>query len=263
MPQPPLTSRIRVLIVDDEPLARKRIRRLLQADPEIDVAGECSDGKEALAAIARQSPDLVYLDVQMPGAGGFEVVDALPKDSAAPVIIFVTAYDQYAVRAFEVHAQDYLLKPFDRERFRSSLFQAKQQVARRQPGETSLRLAELLETMRSPRKYLRRLVVKNAGRILFLKTDEIDWIEAADNYVKLHTNGEVHLLRETMHSLEGQLDPERFLRIHRSSIVNVDRIHQLQPWFRGDYLVLLRDGTKLTLSRGYRDRVQNLVGKAL
>ena len=253
--------RIRTLLIDDEPLARRRVRRLLSLDPEIDVIGECGNGDDAVESIVSQQPDLVFLDIQMPGADGFEVISRL-DERKMPVVVFVTAYDQYALRAFEVHAQDYLLKPFDRARFVKALAGAKDHVVRRNATDPD-RIASLLEEIRQPRKHAQRLVVKTSGKILFLKTEDIDWIEAADNYVRLHVGPEAHLLRETMSNLEEQLDPERFLRIHRSSIVNIDRIEQLQPWFRGDYLVLLRGGVKLTLSRGYRDRVQSLVGKGL
>ena len=249
------------MIVDDERLARKRVRRLLQTDPDIEIIGECGDAAEAVRAIRDLSPDLLLLDVQMPGGDGFQVLEQVGPAEKLPVVIFVTAHDSHALRAFEVHAQDYLLKPFDRQRFQRALRQAKTQVERRTSAEMSRQLLALLEDLQSERKYLQRLVIKSGGRVIFLKTEDVDWIEAADNYVRLHAGSETHLLRETMNAIEGQLDPQKFLRIHRSTIVNVDRIGQLHPWFRGDYQVILKDGTELTLSRSYRERVQNIVGK--
>ena len=254
-------AKIRTLIVDDERLARKRVRRLLQTDPDIEIVGECGDAAEAVRAIHELAPQLLFLDVQMPGGDGFQVLEQAGPAEKLPVVIFVTAHDTHALRAFEVHAQDYLLKPFDRPRFQKALRQAKTQVERRSSAEVSRQLLALLEDLQSERKFLQRLVIKSGGRVIFLKTEDIDWIEAADNYVRLHVGAEAHLLRETMNSIESQIDGQKFLRIHRSTIVNVDRIEQLQPWFRGDYQVVLKDGTQLTLSRSYRERVQNLVGK--
>lgn len=260
----PSPARIRVLIVDDEALARKRVRRLLLSDPEIEIVGECATGEDAVQTVGEMSPDLLCLDVQMPGMDGFAVVEALAAlGTPLPVIIFITAYDQYALKAFEVQAQDYLLKPFDRPRFYRAIRAAKEQVGRRQTAGTNRRLMDLLETLQTPQRYLSRLVVKNGGRILFLKVNDIDWIEAADNYVRLHCGADTHLLRETMNRLQEQLDPGRFLRIHRSTIVNVDRIEELQPWFHGDFLVKLRGGAELTLSRGYRERVEAALGRGL
>lgn len=257
----PSSGKIRAVIADDEPLARKRIRRLLQLDPEVEVVGECGNAAETVTAIEEHSPDLLFLDVQMPGGTGFDALRAVATERT-PVVVFVTAYDQYAVKAFEVHAQDYLLKPFDRQRFQKSLRQAKEQVSRRQSAEANRRLIALLENLQPGPGPVQRLIVKTGGRILVLKTADIDWVEAADNYVRLHAGGESHLLRETMSALDKQLDPARFARIHRSTIVNLDRIEQLQPWFRGDYLVMLRGGTKLTLSKAYRDRVLLPLGNA-
>ena len=246
--------KIRTLIVDDEPLGRERIRILLASDPEIDVIEECPDGRCAIAAVERSRPDLVFLDVQMPEMDGFAVLDAIAGDYM-PVIIFVTAYDRYAVRAFEVHALDYLLKSFDRERFQASLRRAKEEIQRSKAGVLNDRLAGLLEDLQARQKCLTRLVVKTGGRIVFLRVDEIDWVEAADNYVRIHAGRESHLIRETLESLEGRLNPEKFLRIHRSTLVNLDRIRELQPIFHGDYLVRLNDGTELTLSRSYREKL--------
>jgi two-component system, LytTR family, response regulator len=252
--------RIRTLIVDDEPLGRERIRTLLTDDPEIEVTAECPDGRQAIAAIERFRPDLVFLDVQMPEVDGFGVLDAIAGDRM-PAIIFVTAYDRYAVQAFEVHALDYLLKSFDRERFQAALQRAKEEIRRSKEGFLNERLAGLLEDLQTKQKRLTRLVVKSAGRIVFLRVEEIDWVEAADNYVRVHAGHKSHLMRETLQSLEGRLNPEKFLRIHRSTLVNLDRIRELQPVFHGDYLVKLNDGTELILSRNYREKLLEPLGQ--
>ncbi|CAN5855431.1 LytTR family DNA-binding domain-containing protein [soil metagenome] len=249
---------IRVLLVDDESLAREMLREMLQDDPQVTVVGESCNGREALEAIRTHSPDLIFLDVQMPELGGFEVLEALGKE--IPRVIFVTAYDQYAVRAFEVHALDYLLKPFDQERFDISWQRARAQILRDRNGGTDQRILALLEEMKVG-KYLERLVIKASGRIYFLETTEIDWIEAEGNYVSVHSGKKSHLLRETISSLEAQLDPKKFLRIHRSSIVRIDRIQELQPWFHGEYRIILQNGTQLTLSRNYRDKLHEALGK--
>jgi two-component system LytT family response regulator len=253
---------IRTLIVDDEPLARQRLRKLLEAEPDIEVIGECPDGESAVTAIVEHRPDLVFLDVQMPDLDGFGVLEAVGAEEM-PTVIFVTAYDHYALRAFEVHALDYLLKPFDRERFDKALGRARAHLGRDRPGEVHEQLQALLADVRPERKASERLVIKSSSRVFFLRVEEIDWIEAAGNYLKLHVGDETHLLRETMNSLEGRLDPDRFLRVHRSTIVNIERVQELQPWFHGDYLVILRDGTQLTLSRSYRQKLQDFFGNAL
>jgi two-component system, LytTR family, response regulator len=253
---------IRTLIVDDEPLCRERLRALLADDPDFTIVGECGDGAEAVATLRETPCDLVFLDVQMPVMDGLEVVEAIGPERM-PTVIFVTAYDRYALRAFEVQALDYLLKPFDRERFEKALGRAKAHVQRDQSAEASRQLLALLGDTRPGRKHLERLVIKSGGRIFFLKMEEIDWIEAAGNYLRLHVGSETHLLRETMNALEGRIDPERFLRIHRSTIVNIERIREIQPLFHGDYVVLLRDGTELTLSRTYRQRLQEVLGATL
>jgi len=253
---------IRTLIVDDEPLCRERLRTLLADDPDFTIVGECGDGAEAVATLRETPCDLVFLDVQMPVMDGLEVVEAIGPERM-PTVIFVTAYDRYALRAFEVQALDYLLKPFDRERFEKALGRAKAHVQRDQSAEASRQLLALLGDTRPGRKHLERLVIKSGGRIFFLKMEEIDWIEAAGNYLRLHVGSETHLLRETMNALEGRIDPERFLRIHRSTIVNIERIREIQPLFHGDYVVLLRDGTELTLSRTYRQRLQEVLGATL
>lgn len=252
-------SPVRVLLVDDEPLARTMLREMLKDDPNTEIIGESVNGREALEAIRQLSPDLIFLDVQMPDLGGFDVLAALGKQ--IPNVIFVTAYDQYAVRAFEVNALDYLLKPFDKERFDTAWQRAKAQIMRERNGGTDQRILALLEELKAGNKYLERLVIKGGGRIYFLETEEIDWIEAEGNYVSVHSGKKSHLLRETISSLESKLDPKKFVRIHRSSIVRLDRIQELQPWFHGEYRIILQDGTQLTLSRNHRDNLQEALGK--
>jgi two-component system LytT family response regulator len=253
---------MRVLIIDDEPLARQRLRALLEEEPDLEVAGECADGRQAVEAIRAHHPDLIFLDVRMPELDGFGVLAALAEEPR-PAVIFVTAYDRFALKAFEVNALDYLLKPFDRERFRKAVGRARALVGRDQGEEVREQLRALLEGAPGGRKYLDRVVIKSSARVFFLRVEEIDWVEAAGNYLKLHAGGEAHLLRETMANLEARLDPTRFLRIHRSTIVNLERIQELQPWFHGDYVVLLRDGTRLTLSRSYRQKLEDLLGNSL
>jgi len=237
---------MRVLIVDDEPLACERIRRLLDEEPGIEIAGECHDGKSAVEQIRRLAPDLVFLDVHMPEMNGFDVLRALER---VPPVIFVTAFDEFAVKAFEVHALDYLLKPFDRERFQKAL-------ARARRGDLAANLCGLIEQLNGRKKHLDRLVVKTGGRVVFLTTEEIDYIEAAGNYVRLHAGEQSHLYRETISNLETQLDPTKFARIHRSTIVNLSRVKELHPLFRGDFTVLLRDGRELVLTKSYRGRLK-------
>jgi two-component system LytT family response regulator len=253
---------VRVLLVDDEPLARAMLREMLAGDPHVAIVGESCNGREALEAIRAHAPDLVFLDVQMPEVGGFEVLAALGQ-TEMPHVVFVTAYDQYAVRAFEVQALDYLLKPFDQERFDVSWQRAKAQILRDRNGGGAMdqRILALLEELKAGKSYLERLVIKTSGRIYFLETSDIDWIEAEGNYVSVHSAKKSHLLRETISSLESQLDPKKFVRIHRSSIVRLDFIQELQPWFHGEYRVILQDGTQLTLSRNHRDKLQEALGK--
>jgi two-component system LytT family response regulator len=247
--------------VDDEPIARERILSLLQHEADVEVIGQCADGLQAVSAIQQQSPDLVFLDVQMPGCDGFGVIQNIGADRM-PTVVFVTAYDEYALRAFEVHALDYLLKPFGKDRFQETLKHARESLERRRAGDLGRRLLALVHDLKPEQQRLDRLVVKSGGRVFFLRTDEIDWIEAAGNYVRLHLGEESHLFRETMNGMETRLDTRRFVRIHRSRIVNSERIKELQPWFNGEYVVILRNGTRLTLSRGYREKLQEQLGKA-
>jgi two-component system, LytTR family, response regulator len=254
-------ERIRVLIVDDEPLAREGIRLHLDGESDVEVVGECGDGEQAVAAVRSLEPDLLFLDIQMPGLDGFGVLEQIAADRA-PVVVFVTAYDEFALRAFDAHALDYLLKPFDVERFQRTLQRARQQIRRHRRPELDSRLLALLEELRGRPSHLERVAVRRGGRIVFLRTEEVDWIEAAGNYVRLHVGKESYLLRETMSGLESKLDPERFLRIHRSVIVQIDRIREMEPLFQGEYSLLLRGGTRVTSSRGYRDRLQELIGES-
>ena len=249
--------KVRTLIVDDEELARERLHQLLAEQPEIELVGECADGREAVTSIQKQTPDLIFLDIQMPELDGFAVLDALDLEPM-PIIVFVTAHDKFALRAFEVHALDYLLKPFDRERFESALRRALEHVKRReQPRESIAEAASLTETP-SPTKPLERLAVKSGGRITIVKTADIAWIQSAHNYIEIHEDKQSHLLRETISAIEEKLPPDKFVRISRSVIVNIDRVKELEPLFYGEYVVTLRNGTKLTLSRRYRDKLPRL-----
>jgi two-component system LytT family response regulator len=252
--------RIRAAIVDDEAPARARIRRLLRDEPDFEVVGEYANGRQAVAGIQRDDPDLAFLDVQMPGLNGFDVCNNVAATGARlPLVIFVTAYDQYALQAFDVHAIDYLLKPFDRARFQKSVGRAREQLGRGKHASVDERLAALLNDLRPGYKKPGRLVFKEDGRIVFVRTDKIDWVEADGNYVRLHVGSETHYFRETLAGLEAQLPPETFVRISRSVVVNLDRVKELQPKFYGDYVVILEAGAKLTLSRKYRDRLDKLV----
>lgn len=249
--------KIRTLIVDDEQLARERVLNLLKNDPDIAIIGECGTGNEAIEMIRVESPDLVFLDVQMPDGNGFDVLESVDLHQM-PIVVFVTAYDQYAIRAFDVHALDYLLKPFDQPRFDQALVRAKSEVVLRNNTNVNQKLLSLLEHIESHKKHVDRILVKSAGRVFFLRFDEIDWVESAGNYVKLHVGPDSHLLRETMSEMERKLGDEKFVRIHRTAIVHVDRIKELQPWFNGEYIVLLTNGAKLMASRGYRRKLSEL-----
>jgi two-component system LytT family response regulator len=252
--------RIRTLIVDDEPLAREIIRNLLRKDKDVEILGECSNGLEAVTAIEAQNPDLVFLDVQMPELDGFAVLDALDSESI-PAVIFVTAYDHYAVRAFEVLALDYLLKPFNRDRFNKTLQRAKAEILYGKGGQWNQKIVNLLEEIKSQQEYVKLLVIKLRGRVVFLRTEEIDWIEAEGNYVNIHAGAETYLYRETIGGMEAQLDAREFPRIHRSAIVNIKRIQELRPLFHGEYSVVLRDGTELPLSHNYKEKLRHLLGR--
>ena len=251
-------TKIRTLIVDDEPMARERVRALLAQQPDVDILGEVADGPQAIAAIERLEPQLVFLDVQMPGLDGFGVLRGLSPERM-PLVVFTTAYDEYALRAFEVHALDYLLKPFDSQRFFNTLDRARDRIERQRAGDLGKRLLAMVQDLKPDGPQPSdRLVVKSGGRIFFVRLDEIDWIDAAGNYVRLHVNGDTHLFRETMNAIEKRLD-SRFVRIHRSHIVNADRIKELLP-SDGEHTVVLQNGARLTLSRGYKGRLQERLG---
>ena len=249
------TRKLTTLIVDDEPLARERLLTLLSSEPDIEVVAQCRDGEEAVTAIRERHPDLVLLDIEMPRMDGFGVINTVGADQM-PMVIFVTAYDQHAIRAFQVRALDYLLKPFDRERFTGALERARGQMESQANGDLGRRLMALMKDLKKEPPKSDRLVVKSGGRLFFLRADEIDWIEAAGNYVRLHVGSQAHLLRETMNAIEARLDAERFFRIHRSRIVNVERIPEMQPGLNGEYSIVLKSGVRLTLSRGYREKLQ-------
>ncbi len=251
---------IQIAIVDDERLSRTRLRRLLCQDPALNVIGEYETGQQALKCVTEHAPDLMFLDIQMPGLDGFGLLDSLGLNRI-PCTIFVTAYDEYALRAFEVRAFDYLLKPFDEARLLETVRRAKEHLFHRHLEADRDRLRLMLDNMNRPERYRDRLAVRTGENVILMRTEQIDWVEAADNYVYLHCGSETHVLRETMNSLERTLDPNIFLRIHRSAIVNLDRVKALQPWFRGDYRVLLSTGAQLTLSRSYRQNLQNRVLK--
>jgi two-component system, LytTR family, response regulator len=243
---------LRILIIDDEPRARSFIRKLLLNDPSVEIDGECANGYEAIRAIKTVRPDLIFLDVQMPELDGFAVLEQLQPEEV-PAVIFVTAYDQYALRAFETHALDYLLKPFDQERFSRTLEHAKLRIGERKNAHQEA-IAQLLANENRRSAYLKRITVKRNGRMLLLRAQDIEWIEAEDNYVLLHSGKDAYILRQTLSNLEGRLDPESFIRVHRSAIVNIEALKEVQPGFSGAYGLELNSGAKLRLSRGYREK---------
>lgn len=262
-------QKIRALVVDDERIAREGICMHLASEPDVEIIGECANGIDAVSIIQERLPDLVFLDVQMPGLDGFGVVEAVGSERM-PTVIFVTAYDKYALRAFDIHALDYLLKPFDGERFSTALERARVQINQASGEGINNQLLSLLADIKSGQdgrvesskpkpKYVERLVIKSAGRISFLNVEEVDWIEAADNYVELHAGREAHLVRDTMNALETKLDPAKFLRIRRSTIINIGRIKELKPLFRGEYVIILKNAKELTSSRRYRHNLRRLL----
>jgi two-component system LytT family response regulator len=246
------------LIVDDEPLARDGLRVLLSRDPEVSAIREARDGREAVAAIRESNPDLVFLDVQMPEMDGFEVVRKIGAEHM-PQVVFVTAHDQYAIQAFEINALDYLLKPVIEERFVKALVRAKSRIRSNVAADSNRQIIGLLETIASPRSYVKRLAVRSGGKIVFVDVEDVDWIEAAENYVELHAGRVNYLLHVTMNTLEKSLDPVIFLRIHRSIIVNLVRIKNLQSGAHGEYVITLRDGARLQSGRTYSSRLRALV----
>lgn len=250
--------KIRTLIVDDEPLARERLRQLLAEDPSIEVVGEATNGREAVGAVLQLSPDLMFLDIQMPELDGFGVIAAL-GEKVPRAVVFATAYDQFAVKAFEVHAVDYLLKPFDADRLQETLRRVGERLrgGAAAPG-TGPRLDGLLQDMKGRASMVDRVVVKTDKKMVLVPLDDIDWVESADNYVVLHVGKENHLQRETLSAMAAKLPPDRFVRISRSTIVNISRIKELQPLFHGEYAVMLKNGTRLTLTRTYRESLARL-----
>lgn len=249
---------MRVLIVDDEPLARERLRNFLGREPDVQIVGECPNGEEAAFAILKDRPDLVFLDVQMPGLDGFGVLRKIGPENAPPALIFVTAHDQFALNAFEVHAVDYLLKPFDRGRLGTALERARARIRTANPAEMAARLNSVLTEVSAQPKPMDRIPIKSNGKVTFVNLADIDWVGSADNYVELHVGAHCHLLRETMNSFSSRLPQEQFVRISRTAIVNVGRVKEMQPLFHGEYAVTLSNGVRLTLSRSYRDQLSRL-----
>jgi two-component system LytT family response regulator len=249
--------------VDDEPLAREKVSLFAHDEPDLEIAAVCSNGAEALSSYSDLRPDLLFLDIQMPEMSGFDLLGRIGANGF-PGVIFITAYDEYALRAFEYHAIDYLLKPFDRERFHTAFLHARGIIGSSEAQEArTLQVTQLLASLSKVSNSVERFVVKENGRILFLKTQDIDWMEAAGNYIKLHLGAESHMIRESMANLERQLDPSVFVRIHRSTMINIDRIKELRPWFNGDYKVILHNNRELTMSRGYRTNLTKLLGKEI
>lgn len=266
--QAPVSAPVRTVIADDEPSARRGIRLLLEQDPSILIVGEATSGPEAISLITKEKPHLAFMDVQMPGCTGFEALAQL-GEASPPAVVFVTAYDEHALKAFEVNAVDYLLKPYDDLRFFAALDRAKRELRRHGVEEVNAQLSRLLTYFQdTPRPDPKaegndRILIKSSGEIFFLKAEEIDWIEADGDYMKFHVGGRAYLMRETMARLEARLDSKRFVRIHRSTIVNIDRMRKLSPSFAGEYAVVLADGTKLKLSRGYHERIAALLKQVL
>jgi two-component system LytT family response regulator len=258
-----LPKKIRALIVDDEPLARRGIRRLLQAAPDIEIVGEARNGRDAVTAVEKLKPDLVFLDIQMPLLDGFAAIEKIGLANL-PEIVFVTAFDEHAIRAFEINALDYLLKPVDAERFEKCLERVRARLKNSLDGKLDDKLSSLLESLErvesnTEKTFLERVVIKDAGRIFFVGVDEIIWISSEGNYVKIHTKNKSYLLRETMDGLENKLDPRDFLRLRRSTIVRIEQIKELHPLFNGEFAVILKDGTQLTSSRRYRQNLNSLL----
>jgi two-component system LytT family response regulator len=258
---------IRVVIVDDEPFARERVRRLLAEDADTEIVGEAGDGAEAISVIKAKKPDLIFLDVQMPGKNGFDVLAELAPEET-PIVVFLTAYDSYAVRAFEAAALDYVLKPFNEDRFQKAVDRAKNQLraqanteSNRSDAKADPRESDAGEAFGFAGGFLERVIIKKGGRVFFFKTDEIEWIEAYGNYVCLHFEKATYLLRETVTNLEARLDPKKFARVHRSVLVNLDRIREMQPVFGGRAKLVLASGTRLTTSRRYNQKFSKLIDR--
>lgn len=249
-------KKLSVIIIDDEPLARERIRELLKVDGEIEITAECKDGKEAAEKINKHKPDLIFLDIQMPKMNGFDVITKLEK---IPAIIFVTAYDEYAIKAFEINAMDYLLKPFDKERFHTALSRAKDSLSNDTPVLNE-KIASLLSGLEKQKdNFVERFVIKSGGRIYFVNASEVDWFEADGNYIKLHAGSKTELIRETIKNLEEKLSPEHFLRVHRSAIVKIESIKELVNWFSGEYKIKLKNGDEVQTGKKYKENINELI----
>jgi two-component system, LytTR family, response regulator len=253
-----IPSAIQTVIADDEPLGRRKLRILLNSEPGIRIMAECENAEETLAALREYKPHLILLDIQMPDADGFQILRSLTPDQM-PMVIFTTAYDRYAIRAFEAHALDYLLKPFDQERLHAAIERARVEMLHDHDRQMAARIVEMLLSVEARHRSERRFVIKSGGRVIFLDVDEIDWVEAAANYVKLTAGKQSYLLRETIGRVAERLDPNQFVRIHRSTLVNVDRIKELQPCNSGEYMVILRNGKELSCSRSYRSSLHKLI----
>jgi len=251
-------SRIRTLIVDDEPLARRRLRSLLKDEAELEVIGDAGSGPAAVEAIEREKPELVFLDVQMPGFDGFEVVRQI-DEARRPLIVFVTAFDEHAIKAFDVQAVDYVLKPVVEPRFRAAVQRAIGRLRDTPPAQIARDLQKLLDAIAAPKEQLDRLPIKHDGRVTFVPLSDIEWVDADGDFVRVHAGRETHTVRDTMAEMEAKLPAPRFVRVHRSAIVNTERIKEIQPWFKGDYVVLMKDGAKIRTGRTYREAVQRLM----
>jgi len=261
----PIGSPIRAIIADDEHLARKKLRIFLDTEPQVEIVAECLDGGQTVTAIHSFRPDLLLLDIQMPDMDGFEVLREVSAEEM-PLVIFTSAYDQYAIRAFETHALDYLLKPFDQDRLHAAIERARFEIRKSKDREITHRILELLSWVKSEKRpvseFENRLAIKTKGRVVFLNLDDIDWIEAAANYVRLNTGKDSYLFRETISRVSERLNPSQFVRIHRSMIVNIRRIKELIPVNSGEYVVILKSGKELSCSRGYRANLQHLIEKS-
>ena len=251
-------ARIRTIIVDDEPLALRRLRALLTDEADIEIVGEAANGTEAVRAISAERPDLVFLDVQMPGLDGFDVLRAT-AGIHQPFVVFVTAHDEHAIRAFEVQAVDYVLKPVIETRFREAVRRAVTRLRGESAADIARQMAQFLERVAPTPSRGGRIAIKRDGRVNFVRVDDIDWVEADGDLVRVHAGKEAHVIRETMSQIETKLPPERFMRVHRSIIVNTERVREVQPWFKGDYVLIMQDGTKLRSGRTYRQSVQALI----
>jgi two-component system LytT family response regulator len=252
-------AKIRAVISDDEALSRVRIRNLLKHHPEVEVIAECADGLQTVDAVIKNKPDLLFLDIQMPGLTGFQALKKL-QPNQMPLVIFVSAYDQYTLKAFEVHALDYILKPFKRKRFEESLTWAKMQLSQNSSENITMRALSILDELERTKNYVDRFAVKTNGRVSLIRAEEVDWIQAEDNYIRIHQRKESFLIRYKIGSIEEKLNPRQFIRIHRGAIVNIDRIQELQQVFHRDYQVILQDGTKLPLGRNYRQKLREVLG---